>query len=71
MVRPLGKNWLLNIAIDEYQDKDISNLNNPIRDASNLEEVLKNHYRFFEDNIIRCFNRDASRENIWRAFDKL
>ena len=71
MTRSSGNNWLLNIAINEYQDENISNLSNPILDAERFEAVLKEYYGFIEDRIIRCFNENASGENIWRAFNRL
>ncbi|MEM6766657.1 MAG: SUMF1/EgtB/PvdO family nonheme iron enzyme [Bacteroidota bacterium] len=71
MTRSAGNNWLLNIAINEYQDENIPNLSNPVLDAERFEAVLKKHYGFLEKRIIRCFNEDASREGIWEAFDRL
>jgi hypothetical protein len=46
-----GKYYALLIAIDEYEDPAIADLDKPIKDAEALANVLKTHYVFEEENI--------------------
>jgi len=65
------KNHLLVIAIDEYEDDQINNLNNCVRDAKALITLLKEKYLFEEENIIRLFNKDTLQKNVFDIFDSL
>lgn len=68
---PSGKNYLLAIGIDKYQDKDIPTLSNCVRDAKALISVLKKYYNFLEDNITTLFDEDATLEKINIHLDTL
>jgi len=57
------------IGIDQYRDRDIPNLNNPINDAQMLYETLVNNYQFEEENV--RFLKNASRADIIRSLDEL
>lgn len=59
---PSGKNHLLVIAIDEYEQCPV--LNNCVNDANGLIEVLKERYDFEDENIQTLFNKEATRPNI-------
>lgn len=64
------KNYLFQIAIDEYTNK-IPPLNNCVKDASELKDVLINDYQFQEDDSIILTNQEASRERILLELKKL
>ena len=64
-------NHLLVIAIDEYEDDQISNLNNCVRDGERLIDLLKEKFFFEEENIIRLFNKNTFQKNIFDIFDSL
>lgn len=57
------------IGINDYRDKDISDLSNPISDAGDLKKVLVDLYQFQEENI--RFLKDATRADIIRTLDEL
>jgi hypothetical protein len=57
------------IGIDQYRDREIPDLDNPINDAEQLYQVLVNNYHFKEDNI--RFIKDATRADIIRSLDEL
>jgi hypothetical protein len=64
-----GKYYALIIGINEYFDPDVSDLTNPINDATKLRDLLLNNYSFDKDNII--FLKDATRKEIIQKFDYL
>jgi hypothetical protein len=64
-----GKYYALIIGINEYDDPGLSNLDYPVKDAENLQNVLKTHYMFDEGNIILL--RNARRIDINNALDNL
>lgn len=55
-----GRNFILLIASQNYDDPSIPSLENPIPDAIKLKMVLKNSYNFNEDNIFTLFNPERS-----------
>lgn len=55
-----GRNFILLIASQNYDDQSIPSLDNPIPDAIKLKMVLKNSYNFNEDNIITLFNPERT-----------
>jgi len=57
------------IGINQYRDKEISDLNNPLNDARKLYETLVNNYQFEEENI--RFLKNANRADIIRSLDEL
>ncbi|MEX0981774.1 MAG: caspase family protein [Bacteroidales bacterium] len=57
------------IGIDNYLDPAINNLDNPVRDAQSIRDVLVNNYTFKEENI--TFLQDATYEQIVISFDEL
>ena len=67
----VGKNYLLIIAIDEYKDKKISNLNNAVRDAKTIKEELLKRYHFDSDHSLELVNNKATKKNIIDCFRKL
>ena len=73
-LKPLGKNYLFVIGIDQYQH--IRKLNNAVRDAKTIHDLLLTRYQFSskEDTTICLFDQDATRENILEqleAFESL
>jgi formylglycine-generating enzyme required for sulfatase activity len=68
---PTGINHLLVIAIDEYERCPA--LNNCVKDAKDLIEILDSKYGISIDNnmLPPLFNGEATRENIIHSFRKL
>src|SRR4030042_198182 len=64
-----GKYYALLIGINEYMSDEITDLDNPIKDAESLYNVLQAKYTFEKDNIV--FLKNPSRGDIIMAFDKL
>ncbi len=63
------KYYALIIGIDNYADKNIEHLDNPVRDATDLKNVLISDYTFEPANIV--FLANPTRTQIIDAFDKL
>jgi len=59
----IGTNYLLAIAIDEYEH--FGQLSNCVKDATDIINVLKERYTFENDHIISLFNEDAKIKNIY------
>ncbi len=64
-----GNYHALIIAVNEYDDPNIVNLYNPLRDAEKLQEVLINKYTFDPEYI--HFLKNPTRMEIIMALDKL
>jgi len=64
-------NHLLIIGIDEYEDKDIPDLNNAVKDAKDFKKTLLEQYQFEEENTTCLFNEKATRTNILTTFEQL
>jgi hypothetical protein len=66
----MSKYFLLNIAIDNYENGQFLPLNNAVLDAEKLEKVLIEKYGFelTQDSL---FNEDATRKNIIEAINNL
>lgn len=65
----VGKYYALIIAVNEYPDEQINNLNEPINDATKLAEVLVNDYSFDKENVF--FLKNGTRGKVIDAFDFL
>ncbi len=61
--------YALIIGINEYQDEKIQMLDNPIKDAKNLTDVLLSKYAFDQDKV--TFLQNPNRASIIDALDKL
>jgi tetratricopeptide (TPR) repeat protein len=55
-----GRNFILLIASQNYDDQTIPSLDNPIPDAIKLKMILKNSYNFNDDNILTLFNPERT-----------
>jgi len=64
-----SKYYGLIIGIDNYEDPSIQNLDNPIKDAENLYNILITKYMFEEKNVKLI--KDPRREDIINCLDKL
>lgn len=64
-----SKYYALIIGIENYRDASISNLDNPIKDAQKLYDVLTTYYTFEKENVLLLKN--AKREDIINALDDL
>lgn len=63
-------NHLLLIAIDNYQDTEISNLTNCVSDAIQLRDVLQHKYFFISNNTEELINENASCDSFHKIFEK-
>jgi WD40 repeat protein len=63
-----GKYYALLIGINEYQSNEITDLDNPVKDAESLYNVLMSKYTFEKDNVI--FLKNPTRGEIIMALDK-
>jgi hypothetical protein len=61
--------YALIIGINHYEDYEITNLDNPIRDAQKLTKALISKYTFKEENVTLI--KDANREEIINSLDYL
>jgi hypothetical protein len=64
-----SKYYALIIGVDNYMDPAILSLDNAVRDAERLKEVLVSNYTFDKENI--QFLKDPRREDIIYALDNL
>ncbi|MFH0758568.1 MAG: caspase family protein [Bacteroidota bacterium] len=64
-----SKYYGLIIGIDQYRDKEISDLDNPIRDAGNLYTALVSNYQFNEENI--RFLKNTTFAELIRSLDEM
>jgi uncharacterized caspase-like protein len=61
--------WAVVIGINDYIRAP--KLKYAVRDAEEFTEVLVNYYGFKRENIVKLIDREATKENIMKAFDKL
>jgi hypothetical protein len=61
--------WAVVIGINDYIRAP--KLKYAVRDAEEFTEVLVNYYGFKRENIVKLIDREATRGNIMKAFDKL
>ncbi|MEM6316243.1 MAG: caspase family protein [Bacteroidota bacterium] len=66
---PLGKNLLLAIAIDEYTHQP--RLFNAVKDAEDLVQVLTEKYDFRTENVLKLYNQEANKPQIFAALERL
>ncbi|MDX2191023.1 MAG: caspase family protein [Bacteroidota bacterium] len=63
------RNYALFIAVEEYKDDKINDLDKPVRDAENLRKILLQNYNFNEKDVL--FLKNPTRDQIVSTFDKL
>ena len=66
-----GINYILTIAVDEYQNDIQRNLNNPVKDSKAVVAALQNRYQFSKEHTIALYNKKATAETIRQAFRKM
>lgn len=66
---PDDRFYALIIGVQAYSDQTIANLDNPIRDAKRLRDVLLDSYTFDQEHTLLLENPD--RKKILSTFDKL
>lgn len=64
-----GKYYALFIAVEQYADPAINDLDKPVKDAQKLLGALLAHYTFKQSNI--TFLKNPKREDIIASLDKL
>ncbi len=64
-----GKYFAILIGIDKYEDPNLMDLDNPVRDAENLYKVLVSDYYFDKENVMLLKN--AKRADITNALDMM
>lgn len=65
----LRKNFALIIGVEDYSDKNINDLDQPVKDATALKAILEQQYTFEGEDVFLLPNPD--RASIIHAFDKL
>lgn len=63
------KYYALIIGINDYDDDGITDLDNPVKDARELESVLQSYYTFDPENILYLSN--PTRATIIESFDAI
>ncbi|MBN2683175.1 MAG: caspase family protein, partial [Bacteroidales bacterium] len=63
-----GKYYALLVAVQDYRDKSINKLEEPMQDAKKLQDILTNSYTFEKENIILLENASKS-EIVKTLFD--
>jgi len=66
---PSGKNYLLAIGIDHYTHWPA--LENAVKDAKDVIDLLVRHYQFESDQVISLFDQDATEANIYKSIRDL
>jgi len=64
-----GNYYALLIGVEDYLDEAIQPLENPVRDATQLGQILMSHYQFSQDHVYLLKN--PGRESIIDALDQL
>ncbi|MBN2442612.1 MAG: caspase family protein [Spirochaetales bacterium] len=64
-----GKQYVLLIAIDRYEDKKWPDLKNPVRDTQEIKAILEQNY--FIDEVMELYNKEATKEKILICFSNL
>ena len=65
----VGKQWAVFIAIDKYQDRGWNKLDGPVKDAKEIQAILRENYIINEWREL--FDEKASAEGIRRLFAEL
>lgn len=69
-LRPFSTSWAIVVGIDKYKGK-MPDLKHAVKDARGVASLLMDDLNFDSDNVIELYNRDATRENILQAFDRV
>lgn len=64
-----GNYYALVIAVQDYQDASVNDLEYPVRDAESFFSTITSTYRFDPQNVV--FLRNATRVQIIESFDQL
>lgn len=64
-----GKYYALLIGVDKYYDDNINDLDQPIKDATELYSILSNNYTFNKSNIIQISN--PTKKELIKELDDL
>lgn len=67
--RVRGKDYLLAIGIDEYEN--VSRLNNCVLDTKTFVKVMSKQYGYAKDHIFELYNKEATRSEISKIFGHL
>ncbi|CUT01972.1 two-component regulator propeller domain-containing protein [Candidatus Kryptonium thompsonii] len=63
------ESWALVVGINDYLRAP--KLRYAVNDAKAIVDILVNSYGFKRENVIELYDKDATKENIMRAFDRL
>ncbi|MCO6478725.1 MAG: caspase family protein [Phaeodactylibacter sp.] len=61
---PQGKNYLLVVGVDHYNDKAIPRLQNAVKDAKEVLKILVEKYQFDEGGLSTLYNEQATQSAI-------
>ena len=68
-LRKTGKNYLLAIGIDKYQQWQV--LSNAVKDAREFSDVLTRQYQFDSDQVFTLYDEKATEGNIYTALREM
>ncbi|MCB0589402.1 MAG: caspase family protein, partial [Phaeodactylibacter sp.] len=61
---PQGRNYLFIVGIDHYNDKAIPRLQNAVKDAKKVLEILVDKYQFDKENLFTLYDGEATQSAI-------
>lgn len=68
-LKDFGAYHALIIAVEDYADPNVNKLDNPVRDATQLQKTLTTHYTFHPQNIV--FLKNPAKKDVIAALSKL
>lgn len=67
----MGDSYLFVVGINQYKDSKLPQLNNAVRDAKAVRDLLVDKYQFSGDLLVECYDRDATKRGIVSQIKKL
>lgn len=64
-----GKYFAILIGVEQYADKNINTLANPVKDAKSMKDILTSEYLFEEGDVV--FLKNPTRVDLLGAFEKM
>ena len=61
---PQGRNYLFIVGVDYYNDKAIPRLQNAVKDAKKVLEILVDKYQFDKENLFTLYDGEATQSAI-------
>lgn len=68
-LKDFGTYHALFIAVEDYADPSVNKLDNPVRDAAQLQKTLTTYYNFAPQNVV--FLKNPTKKDVFAALSKL